>query len=73
MVKCLSSDCEINFQNRLNEHHVSTGENLLEKTFDNLTLDQIKELKLKTDIQRTDSFFAASNIRNYSSVMSTVI
>lgn len=55
-----------NFQNRLNEHYVSTGENLLEKTFDNLTLDQIKELKIKTDIQRTDSFFAASNIRNYS-------
>lgn len=55
-----------NFQNRLNEHYVSTGENLLEKTFDNLTLDQIKELKIKADIQRTDSFFAASNIRNYS-------
>jgi len=55
-----------NFQNRLIKHHAESGENLLEKTFDNLTLDQIKELKIETDIQRTDSFFAASNIRNYS-------
>jgi len=55
-----------NFQNRLSKHYAERGENLLEKTFDNLTLDQIKELKIKTDIQRTDSFFAASNIRNYS-------
>lgn len=55
-----------NFQNRLNAHYVQTGENLLEKAFDRLTLNQIKELKIKTDIQRTDSFFAASNIRNYS-------
>lgn len=55
-----------NFQNRLSKHYAQTGENLLEKAFDRLTLDQVKELKLKTDIQRTDSFFAASNIRNYS-------
>jgi len=55
-----------NFQNRLSRHYSQTGENLLEKAFDRLTLDQVKELKLKTDIQRTDSFFAASNIRNYS-------
>jgi len=55
-----------NFQNRLSKHYAKSGENLLEKTFDNLTIDQIKELKIKTDIQRTDSFFAASNIRNYS-------
>jgi len=54
-----------NFQNRLSKYHTETDENLLEKAFDNLTLDQIKELKIKTDIQRTDSFFAASNIRNY--------
>lgn len=54
-----------NFQNRLSKHYAQTGENLLEKAFDCLTLDQIKELKIKTDVQRTDSFFAASNIRNY--------
>lgn len=55
-----------NFQNRLNDHFIKTGENLLEKVFDGLTKDQLKKLKLKTTIQRTDSTFAASNIRNMS-------
>ena len=55
-----------NFQNRLNQHFIKTGENLLEQVFDNLTEKQIKSLKLKTNIQRTDSTFAGSNIRNYS-------
>jgi len=55
-----------NFQNRLAKHYLKTGENLLEIAFNDLTDDQIKELKIKTNIQRTDLFFAASNIRNYS-------
>jgi hypothetical protein len=55
-----------NFQNRLNAHFCKTGENLLESVFDKLTTKQLKALKIKTDIQRTDSFAAASNIRNYS-------
>jgi len=55
-----------NFQNRLSDHFNETGENLLEQVFDQLTEDQLKALKLKTNIQRTDSFMAASNIRNYS-------
>lgn len=55
-----------NFQNRLNDHFQQTGENLLEQVFDALTEDQLQTLKLKTNIQRTDSFQAASNIRNYS-------
>jgi IS5 family transposase len=54
-----------NFQNRLSEHQVKTGENLLECVFDQLTERQLKTLKIKTSIQRTDSTFAASNIRNY--------
>ena len=54
-----------NFQNRLAIHFIQTGENLLEKAFDHLTQKQLKELKIKTDIQRTDSFQAASNIRRY--------
>jgi hypothetical protein len=53
------------FQNKLNEHYHRSRENLLEKVFDKLTVKQIKELKLKTNIERTDSFLAASNIRNY--------
>jgi hypothetical protein len=55
-----------NFQNRLAKHFIQTGENLLEQVFDQLTEKQLKTLKLKTSIQRTDSFAAASNIRNYS-------
>lgn len=55
-----------NFQNRLAGYQNETGINLLEKTFDNLTAGELKKLKLKTDIQRTDSLLAASNIRKYS-------
>ena len=54
-----------NFQNRLSEHFTRTGENLLEHVFDRLTENQLRTLKVKTSIQRTDSTFAASNIRNY--------
>ena len=55
-----------NFENRLNTYFINNGINLLEKIFDQLTEQQLKELKIKTDIQRTDSFQAASNIRRYS-------
>jgi hypothetical protein len=54
-----------NFQNRLSEHFTKTGENLLEHIFDGLTEKQLKTLKVKTSIQRTDSTLAASNIRKY--------
>ncbi|MCF7859587.1 MAG: transposase [Candidatus Cloacimonetes bacterium] len=55
-----------NFQNKLNSYFIETGINLLERAFDHLTEKQLKQLKIKTDIQRTDSFQAASNIRRYS-------
>jgi hypothetical protein len=55
-----------NFIKRLSEHERLTGVNLLEKVFDQLTDAQLKELKVRTNIQRTDSFQAASNIRKYS-------
>jgi len=54
-----------NFQNRLLCHFSRTGENLLECVFDGLTREQLKTLKIKTDIQRSDSFMAMSNIRSY--------
>lgn len=57
-----------NFQNKLNAYFVKTGKNLLEQVFDSLTAKQLKTLKIKTNIQRTDSFLAASNIRNFSRV-----
>lgn len=55
-----------NFQNRLNDHFIRTGENLFEQVFDGLTSRQLKELKVKAHICRTDSVMVASNIRNYS-------
>lgn len=54
-----------NFQNRLNDYFVVSGDNLLEKVFDGLTARQMRELGIKSDIQRSDSFQAGSNIRNY--------
>lgn len=54
-----------NFLNRLKEYENETGINLIEKVFDELTLEQIKKLKIKTDIQRADSFLITSNIRKY--------
>ncbi len=55
-----------NFQNRLLAHFSQTGENLIETVFDSLTRQQLKTLKIKTNIQRSDSFMAMSNIRSYS-------
>jgi hypothetical protein len=55
-----------NFQNRLLSHFIATGQNLIERVFDSLTQDQLKTLKIKTNIQRSDSFMAMSNIRSYS-------
>lgn len=57
-----------NFQNRILWHEQQNGVNLIEQVFDNLTAQQIKELKLKTDIQRSDSTLISSNIRRYSRI-----
>lgn len=57
-----------NFQNRVLEYEQQTGINLIEKVFDALSSDQVKMLKLKTDIQRTDSTLVSSNIKRYSRV-----
>ena len=57
-----------NFQNRILEHERRTGINLIEQVFDNLSVQQIKQLSLKTDIQRTDSTLISSNIRKYSRI-----
>ena len=56
------------FQNRINRYELKTGINLFELVFDGLTKRQLKVLKIRTDIQRSDSFLAASNIRDYSRV-----
>ncbi len=56
------------FQTKMNEYWMREGINLFETAFDSLTQKQLKELKIKTNIQRSDSFLAASNIRSYSRV-----
>ncbi len=57
-----------NFQNRLRRHEELNGENLLEVQFKKLTAKQIKNLELKTGIQRTDSFQVMTNIKSRSRV-----
>jgi len=57
-----------NFQNRILDFEQQTGINLIEQVFDNLSAQQIKQLKLKADIQRTDSTLVSSNIRKYSRI-----
>ena len=57
-----------NFQNRILAHEQQSGINLIEQVFDNLSSQQIKQLKLKADIQRTDSTLVSSNIRKYSRI-----
>jgi len=55
-----------NFKNRLYNYNESKEENLLEKVFLKLTASQIKELGIKTGIQRGDSVLLNSNIGRYS-------
>jgi hypothetical protein len=54
-----------NFQNKVIEHYVQTGNDLLTEVFDSLTASQLKEFGIKTDIQRGDSFLLGSNIFDY--------
>ena len=51
-----------NFRRRLSEHNLKAGVNLLERAFENITDQQIVELKVRTGIQRMDSTQIASNI-----------
>jgi len=57
-----------NFQIRLADYEKETGINLLKRTFDNLTAEQLKKIKIKTSIQRSDSTLISSNIRKYSRI-----
>jgi hypothetical protein len=55
-----------NFRHRLAEHIQRTGENLIDKSFEQVTDEQIEAFELKTGKIRTDSTEIASNIRNMS-------
>ena len=54
-----------NFQNKIINHYVNTGQDLLTEVFDHLTAEQLVEFNIKTDIQRGDSFLMGSNIFDY--------
>lgn len=51
------------FRERLTQHMQQTGENLLERAFEQVTGEQVRALSLKTGKQRMDSTLLASNIR----------
>ncbi len=51
-----------NFRDRLSKHHIESGENLLEKVFEQITETQIQDLAVRTKMQRMDSTQIASNI-----------
>jgi hypothetical protein len=55
-----------NFRSRVAQHMQETGENLIEKTFEQVTDEQIQAYKLKTGKLRMDSTQIASNIREMS-------
>lgn len=57
-----------NFQKKILDYQNETGINLLEEVFNKLSTQQIKQLKLKADIQRTDSTLVSTNIRRYSRI-----
>ena len=50
------------FRQRLSQYNAKTGENLLEKAFEQITDAQIVDLKVRTGMQRMDSTQIASNI-----------
>jgi len=55
-----------NFRARLTRHMETTGENLLEQVFEQVTDEQLEALAIKTDKLRVDSTLVASNIRSMS-------
>ncbi len=52
-----------NFRHRLSEHQQTTGQNLLEQAFGQITVEQIAAFEVKTGRLRMDSTQIASNIR----------
>ena len=54
-----------NFLNKLSDHLLMNGEDLMEKVFEKLTSNQIEIFEIKTNIQRGDSFLMGSNIVDY--------
>ncbi len=55
-----------NFRHRLSQHMQQTGENLIEKSFERVSDEQVESFHLKTGKVRMDSSQIASNIRDMS-------
>jgi hypothetical protein len=55
-----------NFRQRLSEHMRTTGENLIERAFEQISDEQVQAFQIKTDKLRMDSTQIASNIRRMS-------
>lgn len=62
-----------NFQKILTSNFIRTDENLLEIILNYLTVKQLQELKIKTDIQKTGSFQTAQNIIKYSRLQLIIV
>jgi len=50
------------FRERLSKHYLESGENLLEQAFEQVTDAQLRDLQVRTGMQRMDSTQIASNI-----------
>ncbi len=57
-----------NFQRRLRDFMVATGQDKFRAVFDGLTEDQLKRFGLKSTTQRCDSTQMGSNIRDYTRI-----
>jgi hypothetical protein len=53
------------FRQRLSQYMQETGQNLLDRVFVQVTDEQLKSLKLRTEQQRMDSVLVSSNIRHF--------
>ena len=54
------------FRERLSKHYLESGDNLLEQVFEQVTDAQLRDLQVRTGMQRMDSTQIASNIVNAS-------
>ena len=54
-----------NFLNKISDHFLLTGADLMESVFEKLTATQLEIFEIKTNIQRGDSFLMGSNIVDY--------
>lgn len=57
-----------NFQRRLRDYMVASGQDKFQAVFDRLTEDQLERFELKGTIQRCDSTQIGSNIRDYTRI-----